>query len=213
MSLAASLAACGEGSSSDANEAAGTYRVKVVNAEFPTDQHLGQTSMLRIGVRNDGGKTVPAVAVTISIAGKEGETSSLPFGIHDPQPELAQPDRPVWVLAEGSPQIAGASNPSVGGIPNPGGATSSSPKTFVLGSLKPGAEVEGIWKLSAVKAGHYTLLYGVEGGLSGSAKDETAAGVKPGGSFVVRISEKSANTTVTDSGQIVEIGKSKQGSK
>jgi hypothetical protein len=213
MTLAASLAACGGGSSSDANEASGSYRVKVVKAEFPTDQRLGQTSLLRIGIRNAGRKAVPAVAVTVSIAGREGQTSSLPFGIHDPQPELAQPDRPVWVLAEGFPQIAGTSNPTVGGISNPGGAETSSRKTFDLGSLKPGSTVEGIWKLSAVKAGRYTLLYGVEGGLSGSAKAKTTSGVKPGGSFVVQISEKPPNTTVTDSGQIVEIGKQKTGGK
>ena len=196
------------------NEAAGTYRVKVTAAKFPTDQHLGQTSLLRIGVRNTGEKTVPAVAVTISIAGKEGETSSLPFGIHDPQPELAQPDRPVWVLAEGSPQIAGTDNPTVaGGVKNPGGTSTSSPKTFDLGALKPGASVEGIWKLSAVKAGKYTLLYAIEGGLSGKAKAQTAGDVKPGGTFVVRIAEAPPNTTVTDSGQIVEIGKPKGGTK
>jgi hypothetical protein len=139
---AGSLAACGESSSSDSNEKAGTYTVKVVKAEFPTKQRLGQTSLLRLGIRNEGENTVPAVAVTISIAGEAGETSSLPFGIHDPQPELAQPDRPVWVLAEGSPQIAGTDNPTVaGGVKNPGGAGTSSPKTFVLGPLKAGMDV------------------------------------------------------------------------
>jgi hypothetical protein len=205
FAFAASLAACGESSSSDSNQKAGTYRVKVTNAKFPTDQHLGQTSLLRIGVRNTGEKTVPAVAITVSIAGKEGETSSLPFGIHDPQPELAQPDRPVWVLAEDFPKIAGSDEP--------GGASTSSHKTFDLGALKPGATVEAIWKLSAVKAGKYTLLYGIEGGLSGTAKAETGGGVKPGGSFVVQIAEPPPNTTVTDSGQIVEIGKPKKGTK
>jgi hypothetical protein len=214
VALAGALAACGGGSSSDANEASGTYRVDVVNAEFPTRQRIGQTSQLRIGVRNSSEKTVPAVAVTISIGGKAGQTSSLPFGIHDPQPELAQPDRPVWVLAEGSPRIAGSSNPTVAGdVKNPGGAETSSPKTFDLGSLGPGKAVEGIWTLSAVKAGRYTVLYGVEGGLSGEAKAKTASGVRPGGSFVVRVSERPPNTEVTDSGQIVEIGKAKNGSK
>ena len=214
LALAASVAACGESSSSDSNQKAGTYAVKVTNSEFPTDQQLGQTSLLRIGIRNTGERTVPAVAVTVSIAGKEGQTSSLPFGIHDPQPGLAQPDRPVWVLAEGSPQIAGTHNPTVAGhVKNPGGTSTSSPKTFDLGSLKPGATVEGIWKLSAVKSGRYALLYGVEAGLSGKSKAETAGGVKPGGTFVVRISQRPPNTTVTDSGQIVEIGKPKKGSK
>jgi hypothetical protein len=211
---AGSLAACGESSSSDSNERAGTYRVKIVKAEFPTKQRLGQTSLLRVGIRNDGDKTVPAVAVTISIGGKEGETSSLPFGIHDPQPELAQPDRPVWVLAEGSPQIAGTDNPTVaGGVKNPGGASTSSPKTFDLGPLKAGKEVEATWKLSAVKAGRYTVLYGVGAGLSKETKAETAGGVKPGGSFVVTIAERNPDTTVNDAGEIVEIGKRNEGSK
>jgi hypothetical protein len=204
VALAASVAACG-GGSSDANEKAGTYQVKVVNAQFPTAQRLGQTSLLQIGVRNTGKKTVPAVAVTVSIAGKEGQTSSLPFGIHDPQPELAQPDRPVWVLAEDFPKLAGSEEP--------GGATTSGHKTFDLGSLKPGATVEGVWKLSAVKAGHYTVLYGVDAGLNGTAKAKTASGVEPGGSFVVRISQRPPETEVTDSGQIVEIGKQKKAGK
>ena len=69
MAVAALLAACG-GSSSDANQPGGTYRVKVVTAQFPTEQRLGQTSLLRIGVRNTGRKTVPALTVTASIAGR-----------------------------------------------------------------------------------------------------------------------------------------------
>jgi hypothetical protein len=203
--LATTVAACGGGSSSDANEHAGDYQVKVVNAQFPTKQHLGQTSLLQIGVRNTGNKTVPAVAVTISIGGKEGQTSSLPFGIHDPQPELAQPDRPVWVLSEGFPKLVGSEEP--------GGATTSGHKTFDFGALKPGKTVEAVWKLSAVKGGRYTLLYGVEAGLSGETKAKTASGVSPGGSFVVQIEQRPAATEVTDSGQIVEIGKPKQAAK
>ena len=71
----------------------------MTDASFPTEQRLGQTSLLKLGVRNTGKKTVPALTVTITIAGKAGQNSSLPFGVHDPQPGLAQADRPVWVLA------------------------------------------------------------------------------------------------------------------
>ena len=185
--------------------------MKVVKAEFPTTQHLGGTSLLRLGFRNTGDKTVPSVAVTISIAGRQGQTSSLPFGIHDPQPELAQPDRPVWVLAEGSPQIAGTDNPTVAGnVKNPGGTETSSSKVFDLGPLKPGKSREGIWKLSAVKAGSYTVLWNVEAGLSGTARAKTASGVRPAGSFVVKIGERPPETEVTDSGEVVEIGKKKE---
>ena len=81
--------------------------VKITRAEFPTRQRLGQTSLLRLGIRNDGRKTIPALTVSFTVAGKQGQTSNLPFGIHDPEPGLAQPDRPVWVLAAHYPKFAG----------------------------------------------------------------------------------------------------------
>src|SRR4051794_22949050 len=58
--LAASIAACGGGSVSNADEATGKYSVKVVEAKFPTSQRLGETSLLRIGIRNTGRRTIPA---------------------------------------------------------------------------------------------------------------------------------------------------------
>ena len=193
--LALSLAACG-GSSSDANEGEGTYRVKVTDASFPTEQHLGQTYLLELDVRNTGRKTIPALTINVSIKGKQGEDSTLPFGIRDPQPELAQPDRPVWVLAEHYPKFAGNTAN--------GGAETSNPKTFDFGPLKKGATANTVWKLSAVKAGSYTLVYGVEAGLSGGTKAETGGGVAPGGSVTVKINSAARNTEVTDSGEVVE---------
>jgi hypothetical protein len=202
-SLAMLISACGgSDESSNAKEPAGTYRAQVVTAEFPTKQGLGQTSLLRLGVRNAGDKTIPAAAVTISVGGQEGKTSALPFGFRDPQPDLAQPDRPVWVLAAGYPK-------RVGDIA-PGGAPTANQKTFNLGRLEPGRTTEWVWKVSAVEAGHYTLLYKVDAGLSGAARAETAAGVQPGGSFAVRISKAPPNTIVTDSGEVVTIQKKQQ---
>ena len=197
VAMAGLLAACGGGSSSDANEPAGTYRVDVTDASFPAEQRLGQTSLMRLAFRNGGDKTVPALTVTVGIASREGRDSALPFGIRDPQPDLAQPDRPVWVLAETYPRFAGSSEP--------GGASSSNRKTFVLGALKPGASSTAIWKLSAVRAGKYTLEYRVDAGLSGEAKAETNSGVQPGGSFVAEITSALPETEVTDSGEVVEI--------
>lgn len=197
VAVAVMLAACGGESSSDANEAAGTYRVRVTSASFPAEQRLGQTSLLRLDIRNSGQKTVPALAVTISVAGEEGKNSSLPFGIRDPQSGLAQPDRPVWVLAETYPRLVGSSEP--------GGASTSNRKTFDFGPLKPGDTTEAIWKLSAVKAGDFTLLYRIDAGLSSSVKAETDGGVAPGGSFVTEITAALPETEVTDSGEVVEI--------
>lgn len=198
--MAALLAACGGGGSGD-DEPTGTFHVKVSDASFPTVQQLGQTSLLRLGIRNTGDRPVPGLIVSFTIKGQEGEDSSLPFGISDPQPELAQPDRPVWVLAATYPRLHGSSDP--------GGASTSSPKTFSFGPLKPGETTQAVWKLSAVRAGKYTLLYRVDAGLSGKAMAKTEGGVAPGGSFTIEVSDRLPETEVTDSGEIVEIEKGK----
>lgn len=175
--------------------------MKVTEAEFPTLQRLGQTSVLHLGIRNTGDRTVPNLLVSFTIKGQRGEDSSLPFGVSDPQPELAQPDRPVWVLAATYPKLNGSSDP--------GGSSTSSPKTFALGPLKPGETTTAIWKLSAVRAGKFTLLYDVGAGLGGAARAETDNGVSPGGSFTTEVSERLPETEVTDSGEVVEIEKGK----
>jgi hypothetical protein len=200
LAAASLLSACGE-SSSDANEATGTFHVKVTEASFPTSQKLGQTSLLRLGVRNTGKRTVPALTVTFTIAGKQGVESSLPFGISDPQPQLAQPGRPVWVLAQTYPRLHRS--------PDPGGASTSNRKTFDFGPLKAGETTEAVWKLSAVRSGKYTLLYTIDAGLSGEAKAKTEGGVRPGGSFQTEIATRLPETEVTDSGEVVEIKKGK----
>jgi hypothetical protein len=194
--LSLSIAACGDESSSDANEAEGTYRVQVTDANFATKQRLGQTYLLKLGVRNTSKRTIPALTVNVSIKGKEGAGSTLPFGIHDPQPELAQPDRPVWVLAEHYPKFDGSSAA--------GGAETSNQKTFDFGPLKKGATAKIVWKLSAVRSGSYTLLYAIDAGLGGAAKAETGGGAAPGGSFTVKISSAERDTEVNDRGEVVE---------
>jgi hypothetical protein len=195
--LTLSLAACGEESSSDANEAAGNYPVKVVTAEFPTKQRLGETTLLRLGVRNTGHKTLPALTVTISAGGKEGRNSMLPFGYRDPQVGLAQPDRPIWALSAHYPKANGSTQRA--------GAETSSPKTFDFGPLKPGARTEAVWKLSAVKAGNYTLFYEIGAGLGGTEKAKAAADTEAGGSFSTQISDVPPEVEVKDNGEVVEI--------
>ncbi len=193
--LTLSLAACGGESSSDANEAAGKYPVKVVTAEFPTKQRLGETTLLRLGVRNTGHKALPALTVTISVGGKEGRNSALPFGYRDPESGLAQPDRPIWALSARYPKANGSSERA--------GAETSSPKTFDFGPLKPGATTEAVWKLSAVKVGSYELFYEIGAGLGGTEKAQTAGGAEAGGSFATTIDSVPPNTVVTDSGEVV----------
>lgn len=196
MAVAALFVACGE-SSSDSNERADTYRVDVVGASFPAKQRLGQTSLMRLAIHNTGEATIPTLTVTIGIGGEEGAASSLPFAIHDPQPGLAQGDRPVWVLSETYPRFAGSSDP--------GGASTSNRRTFAFGPLKAGATATAIWKLSAVKAGEWTVAYRVGAGLGEQVKAETASGGQPGGTFVAEITSELPETEVTDDGEVVEI--------
>lgn len=198
LGLALFLAACGGESSSDSNETAGSYPVKVVKAEFPAKQRLGETTLLRLGVRNTGKKTLPALTVSISVGGKEGRSSALPFGYRDPAPGIAQPDRPVWSLASRYPKVNGSSEAA--------GAESAEAKTFVFGPLKPGATTEAVWKLSAVRAGSYKLFYELGAGLTDETKAKTANGAEAGGSFAVRISDVPPEVEVKDNGEVVEIG-------
>lgn len=193
--LALFLTACGGESSSNSSEADAKFPVEIVTAEFPARQRLGETTLLRLGVRNTGRKTLPALTVTILVDGEEGKNASLPFGYRDPQPNLAQPDRPVWVLSARYPKANGSNEAA--------GAETSSRKTFDFGPLKPGATTEAVWKVNAVKTGSFDVFYEIGAGLGGKAKAETAAGTAAGGSFAVRITEVTPETVVTDSGEVV----------
>jgi len=202
--LAASVAACGGEESADSNEAAGDYPVKVVRAEFPPRQRLGETTLLRLGVRNTGDRALPSLTVTISGGGEQERKSSLPFGYRDPAPGIAQPDRPVWALAAGYPKLAGSGKR--------GGAETANPKTFAFGPLEPGRTIDAVWKLSAVRAGSYELLYAIGAGLTDETKAETN-GTEAGGSFTVKISNEPPETEVKDNGEVVEIGGRKDSGK
>lgn len=201
LAAAALLGACGGSGTSSDDEPTGTFHVKVTEASFPSKQALGQTSLLALGIRNTGKRTVPGLTVTFTIAGKQGVDSSLPFGVSDQGAGLAQPERPVWVLAQTYPRLHGSSDP--------GGASTSNRKTFDFGPLKPGAMTRAVWKLSAVRPGKYTLLYRIDAGLSGKVRAQTTGDVAPGGSFATEISEELPETEVNASGEIVEIKEGK----
>jgi hypothetical protein len=201
LAAAALLGACGGSSSSSDDEPGGTFHVKVTEASFPTDQKLGQTALLQLGIRNTGKRTVPGLAVTFTIAGKQGGESSIPFAVRDPQPELASPDRPVWVLAATYPRLHGSSQP--------GGTSTSNRRTFSFGPLTPGATTRAVWKLSAVRPGKYTVLYRINAGLTSKTKAKTAGGVAPGGALTAQISDALPETEVNDSGELVEVKEGK----
>ena len=199
---AATLAGCG-GSSSGSDEPSGTREVRVVNAEFPAKQSLGQTTLLQLAVSNESDNTIPGLTFTISVAGKAGEGSTLPFGVRDAQPGLAQPDRPVWVLSEGYPKLVGSSTTA--------GAEGAALKTYTFGPLKAGEKTEAVWKLSATRKGAYHLLFSV--GSTGDVKLDTPDGAKPGGTVAATISPEVPDVTVNDKGEVVEIEEPKDATK
>ena len=103
--------------------------------------------------------------------------------------------------------------PRLQGSSDAGGASTSNAKTFSFGPLKPGKTTTAVWKLSAVRAGKYTLRYRIAAGLGGDAKAKTTGGVAPGGSFVTEISAVTPDTEVTDSGEVVEKAQQRQRSQ
>jgi hypothetical protein len=207
--LSVALLACGgDKERQDEAEPAGKYPVEIVSASFPPRQRLAETSFLRLGVTNAGEKELPALAITISIAGEEGEAALQPFSVRDPQPGLAIPDRPVWILESEYPQLAGTSENA--------GAQTANEKTFDFGALEPGETTEAVWKVTPVRPGSYTLTYRVDAGLHGKAVAVTEDGSPPAGSFAVTITDVPPQTRVNDAGQVVEIpsggGQGRQGS-
>lgn len=191
---ALAISACGGGGErQDEGEPDAEYPVDVVTAKFPNRQRLARVSVLRLGVENTGDETIPNLVVTVFIDESTGDSFSVPLE----QPGLANPNRPVWVLEETYPRLAGESRPA-GTSP----AVTASQDTYAFGPLDAGDRREMVWRVTPVKGGTYTVDYEVAAGLGGRAKAVTNDGSEPSGEFVVTISSKPAQATVKKSGKI-----------
>jgi hypothetical protein len=174
--LAIAVAGCGGGERQDKNEPSGTFDVDVVNAGFPTAQHVARQSRLRIRVRNAGNKTIPNVAVTVK-----------GFTYRDTQQGLADANRPVWIVDRG-----------------PTGGDTAYVGTWALGALRPGRATTFEWRVTPIKPGHYNVSYQVAAGLDGKAKAQTSSGDEAAGTFRVDISPKPSAATVNpETGAVV----------
>jgi hypothetical protein len=198
------LAGCGGGPErQDEDEPEGDFPVEVTTAKFPNRQRLAKTTDLRLGVENTGSETIPELAVTIFLTGGGGAVSSAAsgqgsFSIREEQPGLANPNRPVWILENKYPRIAGEEAP-LGSSPG----TSAQTNTFAFGTLPAGETREIVWRLTPVRGGTYTVNYEVAAGLHGKARAVTADGSEPAGKFVVTISTKPPKASVNDQGEVV----------
>jgi hypothetical protein len=178
------VAACG-GQRQDAGEAAGTFRVEVVNASFPKRQHIAESVKLRLRVRNAGARAVP-VSVTVRTASRSPYDSSHAFGQNVRGQDLASAGRPIWVLDEG-----------------PVGGDTAYVNTWSAGTLRGGESKLMTWRLVATRPGRYTISYSVAPGLTGKAK---AARGRTGGRFVVTIDDEPVPARVGPGGAVIRSG-------
>lgn len=178
------VAGCGgSGPRQDAGEDAATYPV-VARGSFPARQALAERSQMRIAVRNVGDHTIPNVAVTIEADG--GGTAVEAFGRPLDEPGNATRSRPVWIVDKG-----------------PRNGDTAYANTWALGPLRPGRTATFVWKVAAVRSGHYELTYRLAGSLTGLSQLRLRDGGIPRGRFTVDVSQKAAKVRVTPRGKIV----------
>jgi hypothetical protein len=187
------VAGCGGGERQDEDEPEGDFAVEVVRASFPEDQKLAKSSNLVITVRNAGRDTIPNIAVTV-----DG------FNFRKPDPELADPERPQFVI-NGMPR-------QIGGFPEakeaaPLGCDTAYVNTWACGPLAAGKQKSFRWSVTAVKAGDFEINWRVAAGLDGKAKAVSpGAGEAPTGSFTGSVSDEAPEVRVADDGQTVVEG-------
>ena len=176
---ALAVAGCGGGTRQDADEPSGTFQVDVVNASFPTKQHLAKSERFVIAVRNTGHEAVPNVAVTVNS-----------FASRSEQPGLADPSRAVWIVDTA-----------------PAGGDTAYTNTWALGRLAPGQTRRFVWRVTAVQAGTHTVKWAVAAGLNGKAKATLSGNRAPAGSVTVDVSDKPAQARVDpETGKVVRAG-------
>ncbi|HEY7121096.1 MAG TPA: hypothetical protein VH329_00930 [Solirubrobacterales bacterium] len=215
--MAVGVASCG-GERQDATEPEGNFPVQIVSANFPSKQKLAQNTNLTLSVENTGDQAIPNLAITIfttsnastdessvsstettgsGTTGEQFPTAQGSFSVRSEQQGLAIPFRPVWILEEGYPKLAGQTASA--------GAEAAQTDTFSFGSLATNETRDMVWNVTPVQAGTYTVHYRVAAGLQGKAKAVTGDGSVPEGEFVVRISSAPPQTRVNDAGQVVPI--------
>ena len=204
------LAACGGGGRAKTRtNPSGNFPVTVTKASFPADQLLANGENLRLAIKNTGPKTIPDLAVTIHTGRiKAGVTATGTgqgsFNIRLNNPNLANPNRPVWVLNNDYPKLLepGAKVSDLHAAPS-AGAEAAQTDTFQFGQVAPGQTKDIFWRVVPVMAGTYPVHYDIEAGLQGNAKAVTPSGGKVRGGFVVTIERKVPETCVTGNGQVV----------
>jgi hypothetical protein len=174
---------CG-GTRQDADEPSGEFGLEVVSAKFPASQTLAQSSLFVMRVRNTGDREIPNLAVTVTTdAASRGDSVSA-FGQNLQDQTLADRNRPVWIVDQ-----------------DPTGGQTAYTDTWAFGPIGAGQTKVVRWRVTAVRAGSFTVRYRVAPGLNGKAR--SAAGSKVTGSFRVKIDDKPVPARVNENGKVV----------
>ncbi|MDW5594366.1 hypothetical protein VSS74_08465 [Conexibacter stalactiti] len=182
---ALALAGCGGGERQDADDSDGTYRVDVVTAEFPAQQHLADETTLELVVRNESGRTIPNLSATLEAVGSDG-TRAAAFSRTDETPGLSSRSRPVWIVDE-----------------SPGSTAYGD--TYATGPVAPDREGRFLWRVAAIVPGRYRLTYRLSGSLGGGAKVVEGDGERASGSFDVDVDRRPAQARVTADGNVERV--------
>jgi hypothetical protein len=184
------IAGCGGGPRQDENEAAGNFPVEVVQAKFPQDQKLAKSSELVLTVRNAGNKTIPNIAMTVN--GLDRRKNN---------PDLADPNRPVFALNGVQVEIAGFPEAKDAA---PRGCDTAYVNTWACGPLKPNQQKTFRWSVTAVQAGDFKVSWRVAAGLDGKAKAVAmGGGPAPSGHFQGTVSDAAPDVRVADDGHTI----------
>jgi hypothetical protein len=180
--LALTAAGCG-GQRQDAHAPSGEFHVDVTGASFPARQAVAQASTLKLQVANRGDRAVPDLAVTVETEPGKAGAAPVAFAQSTDDPTQADSARPVWILDKG-----------------PAGGDSTYTNTWAVGSIAKGATRVVEFKLTAVKAGRYTVAWRLAAALEGHAR---LTGGSTRGRFGVVISNKPVPARVGDDGEVV----------
>lgn len=180
----------------DTGEPSGNFPVSVLQASFPSKQHIALTSSMAIAVRNAGPKAIPNISVTVKCGAGVGGS----FNTTTDATDVADASRPQFAVDK-IPTLD-PRRPSID--PAPLERSSVYVETYPLGQLASGKTVTFRWTVTAVKAGSYRLCWRVNAGLYGKAKATRAPGSAPvAGVFSGNVSDAVPQATIGPDGQSV----------
>jgi hypothetical protein len=204
--MLALVAGCGGGNTvkgerQDADEPSGNFQVAVEEAEFPLQQDLAETSIMRVVVRNAGDERIPNINVTVQCEqSKGGQNGS--FDRQIAGQSQADKNRPNFVVD----QIPGSTRPASRQQLDPLERSSAYVNTYPLGPLGANRTATFEWKVTAVRAGDFRVCYRVNAGLDGKAKAVPASGSLPiEREWQGNVSNAAPKTGVADDGTVTTL--------